>query len=81
MKERLSWEEIVKAYPDKWVGLSDVKWNGAAPDVESAVVIYSGESGGEALKRQLAGEDVYTFYTGEDNLDVCPLGFLSTVIS
>ena len=74
MGDRMTWEEIERAYPDKWVGLSEVEWDGQPPDVRSAIVRYVGKSGGEALGRQIAGEDMYTTYTTPDNL--CPLGIL-----
>ena len=73
MDKRMTWEEIEKAYPDKWVGLSKVDWEDGA-NVRSAVVEYVGNSGGEALKKQIAGEDMFTIYTTPNNL--CPLGIL-----
>lgn len=71
--ERLSWDEIVQRYPDKWVGLSKVDWEDDA-NVRSAVVIGAKDDEYDFLKRQFAGEDVYTVYTTPNNL--CPLGFL-----
>ena len=73
-KERLTWDEIEAKYPDKWVGLSKVDWDGEPPNVRSAVVSYVGESDDEPLRRQIAGEDIYTTYTTPDNL--APFGFL-----
>ncbi|WP_029543023.1 hypothetical protein [Selenomonas sp. AB3002] len=73
MSKRLTWEEIKKIYPGKWVGLSNVEWKDEA-NVSSAIVEYAGESDEEPLKRQLAGEDMYTIYTTPD--DLCPLGML-----
>ena len=74
MNKRMTWEEIENTYPDKWVGLSEIEWDGHPPDVRSAIVKYVGKSGGSALKRQIAGEDIYTTYTTPNNL--CPLGIL-----
>ncbi len=73
MKKRLSWDEIKKNFPNKWVGLSEVDWKDES-NVRSAVVTYAGDSDVEPLKRQLAGEDIYAIYTTPDNL--CPLGML-----
>ena len=73
MDKRMTWEEIENTYPDKWVGLSQVEWEDEA-NVKSAVVAYVGDSGTEPLKKQVAGEDMYTIYTTPDNL--CPLGIL-----
>lgn len=75
MDKRMTWDEIEKAYPNKWVGLSNVEWDEAPPDVRSAIVEYVGDSGGDALRRQIAGEDMYTTYTTPNNL--CPLGILA----
>lgn len=72
--ERLTWDEIVKKYPDKWVGLSKINWDGEPPNVRSAVLIGASDSDDEFLERQLAGEDVQTVYTTPDSL--CPLGIL-----
>lgn len=69
MNKRMTWEEIKETYPDKWVGLSKVDWKDGA-NVRSAVVEYVGNSGGEALSKQIAGEDMYTAYTTPDNLGV-----------
>ena len=73
MKERLSWDEIKRQYPDKWVGLSEIEWEDEA-NVRSAVVSYVGDSDYEPLSRQIAGEDIEAIYTTPDNL--CPLGVL-----
>ena len=73
MNKRMTWEEIKETYPDKWVGLSKVDWEDGA-NVRSAIVEYVGDDDHESLKRQIAGEDIYTTYTTPDNL--CPLGIL-----
>ena len=36
MDERMTWKEIVKKYPDQWVGLIDVDWKNES-NVRSAV--------------------------------------------
>lgn len=74
MDKRMTWEEIKGTYPDKWVGLSKVEWKDSA-NVRSAVIEYVSDCGGDALRRQIAGEDMYTTYTTPDNL--CPLGILA----
>lgn len=71
--ERLTWDEIVKRYPDKWVGMSKIDWEDEA-NVRSAVVLGASDDGDEFLERQFSGDDVYTRYTTPDNL--CPLGLL-----
>jgi len=77
MDKRLTWEEIEKQYPDQWVGLSKVEWDGEAPNVRSAIVEYAGSSDDEPLARQIAGEDIFTTYTGADTM--CPMGVLSVM--
>jgi len=71
MAERMTWEEIKKAYPDKWVGLTQIEWKDGA-NVRSAIVDYVGDTSDDPLRRQIAGEDIQTIYTGMD--DMCPLG-------
>ena len=73
MDKRMTWEEIVNTYPDKWVGLSQVEWKNEG-NVKSAVVEYAGDSDDEPLGRQIAGEDMLTIYTTPNNL--CPFGIL-----
>ncbi len=77
MDKRMTWAEIKENYPDQWVGLSKVEWDGHAPNVQSAIVEYAGKSGSEPLRKQIAGEDMYTTYTGAD--DMCPLGCLTVM--
>ena len=66
-ENRLTWDEIAKKYPDKWVGLSKVEWEDDS-NVRSAVVIGASNDEDEFLRRQFNGEDVFTSYTTPDNL-------------
>ena len=66
-EKRLTWEEIVEKYPDKWVGLSKIEWRNPA-NVRSAVVLGASDTDHDFLKRQIAGEDVHTTYTTPYNL-------------
>lgn len=75
MNKRMTWEEIEKKYPEQWVGLTDVEWNGHAPNVRSAIVKYAGESY-DIWKRKLAGENIHINCTMHD--DMYSLGFLVT---
>jgi hypothetical protein len=38
MKNKLSWDEIKKHYPDQWVELTDCEWDDFEPDPRSGVV-------------------------------------------
>ncbi|MBR3723685.1 MAG: hypothetical protein IKN12_13135 [Selenomonadaceae bacterium] len=72
VESRLTWDEIKSKYPDQWVGLTDVEWDGEAPNVQSAIVKYTDKSGYEIWKKQLAGEKIFLSSTISD--DICPLG-------
>ncbi len=68
MEERLTWEQIQEKYPDRWVGLIDVKYvNDDGVSVESAVVKYTDKSKGELTRMALKGE-VDAVYTTPDNI-------------
>ena len=58
MAERLTWDEIVKKYPDRWVGLTDVeKYAPDDPNVKTAVVKYTNKSMNELLRLKLQEPD------------------------
>ena len=54
MTERMTWPEIAKAYPNQWVGLTDVERD---PDnystIKSAVVLYTNRSKDDLLLEQV----------------------------
>ena len=64
--KRMTWDEIVKKYPDRWVGLTDVDWENEAT-VRSAVVKYADKTADELLWMQIRGE-LYSTYTTPANL-------------
>ena len=64
--ERLTWEEIVKKYPHKWVGISDAKRDNA--NIRSGVVKYVDNSDTEILRRQIKFGDVTAEYTTPEEL-------------
>ena len=70
-KTRMSWDEIVKVYPDCWVGLIDVDWEDES-NVRSAVVMYTDRSADELALMQLRSDNLYSAYTTPDNLG--PMG-------
>lgn len=72
MNERMSWEKIQEMFPDQWVGLVDVEWDGAT--VVSAVVRYTDRTRGELTRMQLRDDNLYTCYTHPDHL--APLGIV-----
>ena len=64
--ERLSWADIVKKYPHKWVGLSAIDWSGGK--ILSAVVKYVDDSIDKIFDRQITVGDVEAEYTTPDEL-------------
>lgn len=73
---RMTWNEIVKQYPNQWVGLSKIEWSqggqwdcgGHGPDVISAEVKYIGKSKSELIEMQINGEDIYVIHTAPNSL-------------
>lgn len=65
--ERMTWDEIMKKYPDQWVGLTDVEWDNAST-VKAAVVKYSDKSKDELFGMQLDGEIQTSEYTTPNNI-------------
>lgn len=64
--ERLSWDDILRSYPDQWVGLTDVEWE---PDnsatVKSAVVKYINTDRDSLLEMQIdTNGAVFSIHTG-----------------
>ena len=66
MKKRMTWKEIQTAYPDQWVGMTDVEWNEGG--VCSAIVKYTDKTGNELLGMQLDDQTLYSCYTTPDNV-------------
>lgn len=70
MAKRMTWQEIAKAYPDQWVGLTDVEYE---PDnystIKSAVVIYTNKSKDELLLEQIqTNGQIMAEYTSPNKL-------------
>ena len=72
--ERLTWEEMQEKYPDRWLGLTDVKYaNDDGVSVESAVVKDTDKTKDELLFMAFAGE-IVSKYSTPDN--VCQVGMV-----
>ncbi|MBQ9377341.1 MAG: hypothetical protein IJU05_06050 [Schwartzia sp.] len=65
MEKRMTWDEIVAAYPDQWVGLTDVERKDGG--IASAVVKYTDKTSDELYDMQLSGQGVRTVYTTPQN--------------
>ena len=64
---RMTWDEIKKAYPDKWVGMVNVQYvNDDGVNIASAVVKYADKPKAELTRRMLDGE-IISRYTTPDN--------------
>lgn len=64
---RMTWNEIKKNYPDKWIGMTNVKYiNDDGVNIESAVVKYTNMTKAELTRRMLDGE-IISRYTTPDN--------------
>ena len=69
MAKRMTWQEIQEAYPDRWVGLTEVEWEEPdSPNIVSAVVKYADKSGNELLAMQYNDKNLYSTYTTPDNV-------------
>lgn len=66
MEKRMTWKEIQKTYPDQWVGMTNVEWDGGS--VRSAVVKYTDKSGNELIGMQIDDPGLYSKYTTPDNV-------------
>ncbi len=75
MNKRMTWNEIQKEYPDQWVGLSDVEWDGST--VVSAIVKFTGKTRGELTRLQVKDDNLYSCYTCPDHL--APLGVVGYI--
>lgn len=76
MNKRMTWQEIVKTYPNQWVGLTEVECYGAS--VKSAVVKYIDKTGNELVRMQIKDKSLYGTYTTPDDV---PFIFLKLTMS
>ncbi|MBD5436366.1 MAG: hypothetical protein HDR36_07650 [Treponema sp.] len=70
---KMSWSEIQKTYPNRWVGLKEVEFDGAS--VKRAIVVDS-ESSMDALTDKMLKGELIARYTTPNNVDCMPLGFV-----
>lgn len=64
--KRMTWEEMVDAYPDQWIGIVDADVEGFT--IRSGTVKYVGKSKGELALMQIRSDDLIGVYTTPDNL-------------
>lgn len=68
MAKRMTWDEIIKNYPDQWVGLTDVVRSDKSADIISAVLLYTDKSQTELVRMQLHDDNLVSRYTTPNNL-------------
>lgn len=76
MAERMTWEEIVEAYPDQWVGLANIEYKtGNRASIQSAEVVYTDKTKFELSYIQLETDNqIKGYFTTPDT--VFQLGML-----
>jgi len=59
--KRMTWDEIVEAYPDQWVGIADAELDGST--IRSGVVKYYGISRDELAAIQFTAGNIISIHT------------------
>ena len=52
MKERITWEEMVKRYPDQWVVLEDAEMDGSTDDEIDSYFLETFKAGKRYIKER-----------------------------
>lgn len=67
--QKLTWQEIVSRYPDKWVGLTDIEREEHSADIKSAVVVCTSDTVSEdkMLEMVFNNELETSIFTTPDN--------------
>ena len=70
LSERLTWEQIQKKYPDRWVGIADVEYEEDNDStIRYATVVYIDKSKDELTEMQVDTESrILARYTTPDNI-------------
>lgn len=77
MNERMTWEQIQMKYPDRWVGLVDVRYqNDDGISVESAIVKYTNKKKSELTRLVLKGEIIARHTNPEGYIQLGMVGAL-----
>ena len=72
MGQKMTWEEMVKAFPDEWIRVINYEFNDTG-EIKSGEVVYHSPSKEEVYSQPLTGESEAFWYTGESTF----LGFRS----
>lgn len=66
MGQRMTWEEIKKAYPDEWLRLVNFEFDDAG-EIKCAEVLYHSASKDEVYSQPLSGKSEAFWFTGESS--------------
>ena len=64
MGQRMTWEEMKKAYPDEWIRVADYEIDETG-HLRCGVVLYHSTSKHEVYSKPLSGRSEAFWYTGE----------------
>jgi hypothetical protein len=65
---RLTLEEMIKKYPNRWLGLKDIEYaDSEERKIISAEIVYTDKSASELGWLSLQGQGVQPFFTTPDN--------------
>ena len=64
MEQKMTWEEMKKAYPDEWIRVIDYEIDEKGR-LKSGIVLYHSPSKHETYSQPLSGKSEAFWYTGE----------------
>lgn len=64
MGQKMTWEEMKKAYPDEWLRLTDYEFDDTG-EIKEGVVVYHSASKEAVYSQPLTGKSEAFWYTGE----------------
>ncbi len=64
MGQRMTWEEMKKAYPDEWLRIVDYEFDDKG-EVKIGTVVYHSSSKEDVYSQPLTGKSEAFWYTGE----------------
>ena len=69
MAEHLTYEQMAKKYPNRWLGINNIKYlNNDGISIESADVVYTNKSKDELFAEQFKSGAIEAWYTADESL-------------
>lgn len=65
MTERLTKEQMEKKYPNQWLGINSIEYNGR--EIKSADILYRNKTASELGSMSLHGDNIQPYFTTPDN--------------